>query len=220
MRSNSLLKGVLGLGAVSTQYYLQRIHEKFQQQNKEYSTCPLILYQIDFQEINPFLPNKFSDLIPHVKDYLDKICALGIKKLLVPNITLHETLDQMDFPLEVYHPVPLTLNYLQEKNISEAFLFGTSYTMNSDYLRRNFPAKDVTLLRPSKEDQEWIDHFRKMVYEGNVATSDIERFHETIKKYAESNPVLIACTELSLHAPKNDASCIDMAELQIEAFLK
>lgn len=220
MRSIPPIKGVLGLGAVSTQYYLQRIHEKFQQQNKEYSTCPLMLYQIDFQEINPFLPNKFSDLIPHVKDYLEKIFALGIKKLLVPNITLHETLDQMDVPLEIYHPVPLTLTYLKKKNISEAFLFGTSYTMNSDYLRRNFPAKDVTLLRPSKEDQEWIDHFRKMVYEGNVATSDIERFHETIKQYAESNPVLIACTELSLHAPKNGDSCIDMAELQIDAFLK
>ncbi|UJF30868.1 hypothetical protein L0B70_05690 [Kaistella sp. 97-N-M2] len=220
MRSKAPIKGVLGLGAVSTQYYLQQIHEKFQHENKEYSTCPLILYQIDFQEINPFLPNKFSDLIPQVKDYLEKIFALGIKKLLVPNITLHETLDQMDFPLEVYHPVSLTLNYLQEKNVSKAFLFGTSYTMNSDYLRRNFDDKDVTLLKPSNEDQEWIDHFRTMVYEGNVATSDSERFHETIKKYAASNPVLIACTELSLHARKNDDSCIDMAELQIEAFLK
>lgn len=220
MRSGSPVKGVLGLGAVSTQYYLQRIHDKFQQENKEYSTCPLILYQIDFQKVNPFLPNKFSDLIPHVKNYLATICGLGIKKLLVPNITLHETLDQIDFPLEIYHPISLTLTYLKKKNISEAFVFGTSYTMNSDYLRRNFASHDVTLLQPSNEDQKWIDHFRTMVYEGNVATSDIERFHETIKKYAASNPAVIACTELSLHAPKNDVSCIDMAELQIEAFLK
>ncbi|MGA9211229.1 hypothetical protein [Kaistella sp.] len=35
---------ILGLGSISTQYYLQRIHQKYQEQNQEFSTYPLLLY--------------------------------------------------------------------------------------------------------------------------------------------------------------------------------
>ena len=43
---------------------------------------------------------------------------------------------------------------------------------------------------------------------------------DLIKKYGDKNTVLIACTELSMFAFKNEKYCIDMAELQIEDFLK
>ena len=95
MRSQLPYRGVLGLGSNSTQYYFQRIHQKYKEQNQEFSTCSLLLYQIDFQEINPFLPSEFSVLKPILKNHLNQISQLGISKLLIPNITLHETLDQI-----------------------------------------------------------------------------------------------------------------------------
>ena len=218
--SSIISKGVLGLGAVSTAFYLKEIHKKYHERNHQFSTCPLLVYQIDFQEINPFLPNQFEVLIPKLKKFLKEITTIGIAKLLVPNITLHETLDQIEIPLEICHPVDLTLKHLKDNQISEVYLFGTLYTMNSEYLKSRFLAKKVKVLQPVESDQKWIDDFRKKVYQGNETLEEITFFQTLIRKYSEKNAVVIACTELSIFSLKENPSCIDMMDLQIEEFLK
>lgn len=220
MNTDLPVKGVLGLGKESTLYYLNRLQERYPSNNEEWSTCPLVMYQIDFQEINPFLPNEFSILIPKLENYLTQIANLGITKLLVPNITLHETLDQIDLKLEICHPIALTLKYLKENTISEVFLFGTAYTINSEYIHQKFSENNIHISLPSEADQEWIDNFRKLVYSKNATANQIAYFQMILKKYSRINPVVIGCTELSLYSLNNDKLCIDMADLQIEEFLK
>ena len=220
MKNDTAIKGVLGLGAVSTAFYLKEIHSTYQKLNEEFSTCPLFLYQIDFQDINSFLPDQFPILIPKIKAYLKDISALGITKLLIPNITLHETLDQIEIPFEICHPVDLTLKYLRENTISEVFLFGTFYTMNSNYLKKKFSEKEITLLKPTESDQIWIDNFRKRVYQEETDLEEIDYFQKLIQNYSILNPVVIACTELSIFSPKENPSCVDMMDLQIEDFLE
>ena len=218
--SSIISKGVLGLGTVSTAFYLKEIHRKHQERNHQFSACPLLVYQIDFQEINPFLPNQFEVLIPKLKETLKEITTLGVTKLLVPNITLHETLDQIEIPLEICHPVDSTLKHLEENRISEVYFFGTLYTMNSEYLKSRFLAKKVKVLQPVESDQKWIDDFRKKVYQGNETLEEITFFQTLIRKYSEKNVVVIACTELSVFSLKENPSCIDMMDLQVEEFLK
>ncbi len=220
MKKDDQLRGVLGLGHNSTHYYLQRIHQKYKTENCEFSTCPLIVYQVDFQEINPFLPNQFSILKPTLENYLNYVSQLGVSKLLIPNITLHETVDLMESPVKIIHAVDLTIQYLVQKNISSVVVFGTLYTMNSSYLRDKFSVQNIEVLVPSKEDQQIIDDFRIKVYQGIQADSEITDFQNLIRKYAEKSPVVIACTELSMFSVKDELFCIDMAELQIAEFLK
>ena len=218
--SKAISKGVLALGEASTAYYLNQIHQKFNERNEEFSTCPLLLYQVDFQVINPFLPGRFEELIPRVTEYLNKISDLGISKLLVPNITLHETLDQITYSIELCHPVQLTIEHLIKNKISEILIFGTLYTMNSEYLKRNFSEAGIKIILPESEDQLWIDDFRKKVYKKESTEDEIEAFQNLIKKYMQQKQVVISCTELSIHCLKKETHCIDMADLQIEDFLK
>ena len=218
--SKSISKGVLGLGEASTAYYLNQIHQKFNERNEEFSTSPLLLYQFDFQEINPFLPDQFQELIPRVTEYLNKISELGISKLLVPNITVHETLDQITHSIQICHPVQLTIEHLIKNRISEIVIFGTLYTMNSEYLKRNFLEAGINIIPPESEDQLWIDDCRKKVYQNESTDDEIAAFQNLIKIYMKQKPVVIACTELSIYCLKNENYCIDMADLQIEEFLK
>ncbi|WHF50763.1 hypothetical protein QGN23_09990 [Chryseobacterium gotjawalense] len=220
MKADLARRGILGLGSASTEYYLNQIHRKYRECNSKFSTCPLLLYQIDFQEINPFLPNNFKVLIPKLKIILREISDLGITKLLIPNITLHETLDQIKSPFEICHPVQLTLDYLTQNRISKIFLFGTLYTVNSEYLAKKFSEKGIVILKPTSEDQIWMDDFRKEVYQNTASSAQQSFFKNLIKKYSAQNPVVIACTELSIFALKNEKACIDMAELQIEKWLE
>ena len=218
--SKLISKGVLGLGEASNAYCLNQIHQKFNERNEEFSTCPLLLYQVNFQEINPFLPDQFEELILRVSDYLNKISDLGISKLLVPNITLHETLDQITHSIELCHPVQLTIEHLIKNRISEVVVLGTLYTMNSEYLKINFSEAGINITPPESEDQLWIDDFRRKVYNKETTDDEIAAFQNLIKKYMQDKPVIISCTELSIHCLKNEADCIDMANLQIEEFLK
>ena len=212
-------KGILGLGSFSTQYYLGEIQRKFNERNEEFSTCPYLLYQIDFQQINPFLPDQFSTLKPKIEVVLNEIYKLGISDLLVPNITLHETLDKIESPVKLFHPVSLTIDDLKNR-ISKITLFGTLYTMNSDYLKEKFSENNIEIILPSEADQIWLDNFRKTVFDQSQTSNKIETYQDLIKKYSVENSVVIACTELSVFALKNDSNCIDMADLQIEEFLK
>ncbi|KIA84617.1 hypothetical protein OA84_03685 [Kaistella solincola] len=220
MIAASIKKGILGLGRVSTTYYFNEIQRRYQLLHDEFSTCELLLYQIDFQEINPFLPNNFENLIPKIESYLAQISKMGISHLLVPNITLHETLDKIDFPFEIYHPVDLAFNYLTEKAISEIYIFGTFYTMNGRYICEKFAQKAVKSLKPNRADQTWLDTFRKAVYNETQTADEVKHFQNLIEKYTTKSPVLLACTELSVFSPKDNLRCIDMAELQIIDFLK
>lgn len=212
-------KGILGLGEVSTKYYLEQIHQKYKDRNEKLSTCPFLLYQIDFQVINPFLPNQFSVLIPKIEVILNKISELGIRHLLVPNITLHETLDQIDLPLKIYNPLKLAVEKLQQNLISKICIFGTLYTMNSIYLRDYFKFNNIEITSPSENDQKIIDNFRIAVYNGTVTDNQILKYRNILDKYAQNDGVLIACTELSFYSGQNNSSCFDMADLQIEDFL-
>lgn len=213
------MKGILGLGATSTAYYLDQIHQKYNLNNKEFSTCPLLMYQIDFQQINPFLPDQFSLLIPKLQNYLSAVIKLGITKLLIPNITLHEAVEQIDISINICHPVTSTLKYLKEEQISSAAVFGTRYTMNSSYLKEKFKAENIALFIPSENEQNQIDNFRTKVYLKAESNEDTTEFKNLIKKYSKSTPVIIACTELSKYSIKGNPYCIDMANLQIDAFL-
>lgn len=214
------MKGILGLGKESTQYYLSQVHEKYNNENLDFSTCPMLIYQIDFQEINPFLPDQFAILKERLENYLKEIKNLGITKLLIPNITLHETLDQLKFDIEISHPVNLTIDHLIEQKIDRITIFGTSYTMNSSYLKNKFLDKNISVSVVDFEDQNRIDRFRKDVYRNEQTEEDTRHLHQLIKKYSVKSCVLLACTELSVVANKEDLNFIDMADLQINDFLR
>lgn len=213
-------RGILGLGHHSTQYYVGEIQRRFKIDGEEFSTYPYLLYQIDFQEINPFLPDQFDKLIPQINFYFNDLANFGISKLLIPNVTLHETLDQIKFDVEICHPIDLTIAHLQENKIAKVYLFGTAYTMNSPYLKDKFSANKIEIIGVEENDQQAIDTFRKAVYGKEETSTQIKEFQNLIRKYSVKYPVLIACTELSIYALKNDVNCIDMADLQITEFLK
>ncbi|HCY80239.1 MAG TPA: hypothetical protein DHV22_00810, partial [Xanthomarina gelatinilytica] len=93
------------LGHRSTLFYLDALNKAYHEEEQGYSTCPFILYNTDFNSINPYLPNQFKKLLPTLKNYLRNLEKLPISHLLVPNITLHEVMDKLDTNLKIIHPL-------------------------------------------------------------------------------------------------------------------
>ena len=214
MNSNKI--GVLGLGNRSTLFYINALNERYNQIYKGFSTFPFILYNSNFNEINPFLPNDFVNLEGVLLRHLNEIKRLGIDFLTIPNITLHETFDRLKFGMLVSHPVKLTIEKLIDNNEKEAVIFGSLYTMQSEHLKSSFEQEGIALFEPSIIDKEFVDQIRQDVYLGLESSSQMNEFNNLIRSYANERPVIIGCTELSIMLLENPINIYDMASLQIE----
>jgi aspartate racemase len=220
MNSEATYSIILGLGERSTQYYVKQLHKRYLEKYKNFATLPHILFQTDFNAINPFLPDQFDTLIPNLTTILSEVEKLPVKNVLVPNITLHETLDQIETNLKFIHPVKLTVEYLKARHLKNVVIFGTSYTMNSNYIKNAFKAEGISVSEVDKEHQKEIDHLRKSLYAHDATEIELAEYIDLVKHYTNKT-IVIACTELSivnaLLKPKNS---VDMAELQIKDVLK
>ncbi|RFC55637.1 aspartate/glutamate racemase family protein [Brumimicrobium aurantiacum] len=209
--------GILGLGSYSTLYYIEQLNKSYLQKQGGYSTFPFKMLNTNFNTINTLLPNTSSALDQIVAEYIEELEQLNINAILVPNITLHETLDRLEIQLPIHHPVRLTRQKVAEEKCKEAVVFGSYYTMDSDYLRSAFKTANIILVPPSASDAEFIDLVRRKVYQQEESPEMIQQFNEMVNQYADKHAVIIACTELSVALRVKHKHIFDMAAIQIES---
>lgn len=202
--------GLMGLARRATDFYLQHVpHDR----------AHLQLIKLDFDnDINPYLPSNELMLDGKLRTELEKFD--DVTCILIPNITLHETLDRIDpngehFP--VVHAVRETIAELKSQGVSRVTLFGSLHTMNAQLLIEQFEANSIQCHRPSEEDQQRIDSLRQSVYAGAESEDDLEQFQKLLKTYNNA-PVVLACTELSLIASA-EQGVVDMARVSIQRAL-
>ncbi len=209
---------ILGLGSRSTLFYLKELNKLYQKQKGGYSTYPLLLLNANFDEINQLLPEPSAELDSIVQGYLNEIEKLDAEYSLIPNITLHETIDRLNIKSKFLHPVVLTAAKINANNWREIVLFGSLQTMQSDYISSIFSAKCINTVFPSAKDKLLIDKVRKQVYNETETEEMINNFHLLVEKYSKNNPVVLACTELSiLNSENQNKRVVDMTQEQLTA---
>ena len=211
---------ILGLGSRSTLFFISELNRLFNHAKGGYSTCPFVMLNTDFNAINSLLPNTSHQLDVIIKAYLSKIEKLDVEHLLIPNITLHETIDRLKINNKVLHPVHLTQQKIKENNWKKIVLFGSLHSMTSTYISSHFKLNNIEVLRPSQEDMLVLDDIRKRVYSETETEDLIKNYHALIEKYCTNDPVILACTELSIFKPQKFENLLDMASVQISEAIK
>ncbi|XMO88440.1 aspartate/glutamate racemase family protein [Algibacter sp. AS12] len=212
---DSVKLAVLGLGSQTTTFYISELNRLYNDKYGGYSTCPFIMWNANFDAINSLLPNISEKLNTLTQGCINEIEKLDISHILVPNITLHESIGQIEVRKTILHPVYITVAKIKTLKLSKVVLMASEYTMNSAYIRSVFNANKIEIEIPSEEDRLQIDTFRKQVYAKKETEEGIVNFHKIIEKYTVKNTVLLACTELSVFKPKNNKHLLDMVEIQI-----
>lgn len=215
--------GILGLGNRSTGYYMNEINNRFNAKEGGYSTCPFVMLNTNFNNINPLLPNQFELLTPIIKPYIDKLFAFGVKKILIPNITIHETIDRINKYDQSYfiHPLEIMTKELKNKlNKKPIVILGTSYTMDNPYIinfinKNGWETKSLT-----KGQNRFIDNFRQAVYNNKETKKLKAEFKELSEQLTKTNYLVIACTELSIHVVEGNENVINLPLLQINESIK
>ena len=211
--------GMLGLASGSNRYYLDRWHTLFAEKYGSEKECLIEVIETEFPEINQHLPNQFEYLVPILNRYFSMLEKKRITHLLLPNFTIHQTIDHLDSNMYVAHPLKLCIKHLHKLQIKSVYIFGSAYTMQSEYIIESLASEGIVALPPSVGDMKQIDEFRKTVYHENENSDDINHYRALAKKYSDTLPVLIACSELSMYAPHDSNGIIDLADLQIKAII-
>ncbi len=141
--------GVLGLGSYSTLFYIKTLNAMYNKKYGGFSTCPFKLLNVDFDAINKLLPNTSNALDTIVKTHLNTLDALKVDNILVPNITLHETIDRLQIKTNVIHAIQETISKITGNNHVNVTIFGTLYTMQSNYLTSQFTAQNIHIVTAS-----------------------------------------------------------------------
>lgn len=208
--------GVLGLGSRTTLFYVRELNRLYKLEKGGDRTCPFILLNTDFDAINSLLPNTSAKLDGITHHYVQELEKMDINHLLIPNITLHETIDRLAMNKKIIHPLHSALSILKRNNDSKIVLFGSLHSMKSSYIHSFFELHNIETILPSQEDMLRIDEVRKLVYSETETEEIIAAYHLLLEKYSQVNPVVLACTELSLVLPKKkNIRILDMARIQI-----
>lgn len=208
--------GLLGLGSQTTHFYIKELNDYYNNKNAEHNTPPFKILNTNFNKINDLLPTPSKQLKRIVKEYIDELIELDIDAILIPNITLHETIDSLKIETKIIHPIHYTISEIKKQKYKKVVLFGSSYTMKSDYIKSIFTENSIEVLRPSEKDMEFTEEVRKQVYQETATKNLLDNFNLIIKKYAQNNAVVIACTELSIALANDNLRIFDMARIQIK----
>lgn len=207
---------ILGLGARSTLFYQEQLHNLYFEKHGGYATFPFILKQLNFNTINPFLPDNVEVLSPILEELLTAFNFPNVH-LLVPNISIHEILDTITFKLKIIHPYELLLKKLQDKKENKMIFFGTKFTHINSYISAFIREGLVEKLHD--EEILFLDNLRKKIYSYNETAQEVENFNKMMLHYSQQFIVVIACTELSIINKNETPNVIDLAMLQIQESL-
>ncbi len=210
--------GILGLGNRSTLFYLNELNSIFNNKKGGYSTCPYLLLNTNFNTINPYLPNQFEQLVPVLEAYIKQLINLGAKKILIPNITLHETIDKItEFSQDIFiHPLELLSLALEKKDAKKPVaILGTKHSMSNPYFINRIKKEGFSIKNLNPQQIQLVDEFRTAIYHQTETKRLKIAFNQFVNDLSKENTIVIACTELSVYLNSADLKSINLPLLQI-----
>lgn len=207
---------LLQLGERTTEFYRQQLISQHVDVKVEVITA-------DFELMNHYLPDHFDRLAPMLEGLL--LGCTGADAIVIPNITLHETIDfycqAKVRTLPIIHPVSACLEALRDKDSERIAIVGSAYTMQSNYLAEQLIRPGASRVVPSIAEQNDIDEYRLAVYQRRETPQQRESFARTVNELGRRATVIVACTELSIQPifinRKQPAGLLDLTDLQIRA---
>jgi len=207
------------MGQASTLFYIRLVNDSYN--DKHSNNAPAFtLFSTDFEAINNLLPHRSASLDEKIARYLKAMLDKDIACIVIPNITIHETVDavwdDLDSPIPLAHPISGTIKRMSLKNKTKAVLFGSRYTMNSDYIKTAFANSEIDIKKPKPKDLEFIDFVRRQVYSEIASKATLQKFNDLVQHYSDESTVLLSCSELSLASKIKNENVLDMADIQVE----
>jgi len=194
-----------GLGPESTADYYKEIISAFNTNYSELAYPEIIIYSANLNDFMYLISEKKWQIISEW--LLEKIFAIhkaGAEFAAIAANTPHIVFDEVKnkSPIPLLSIVEETCNKTEEMGLKNVGLMGTKLTMESGFYKKPFILKGISVVAPSEEEQQLINH--KLFSEielGIIKDSTKDELLAIVKRMVDENEIdslILGCTELPL----------------------
>jgi aspartate racemase len=201
-----------GMSWESTVPYYQQINEVVKERLGGLHSAKLILYSLDFQDIEHFQQaGEWEAAGKLLAEAARSLQAAGAEFLALCTNTMHKVASMIEAAVRIplLHIADPTAMKIREAGYSKIGLLGTRFTMEQDfYTERLRKVHGLHVLIPKSEDRELV---HRIIYDelclGRVLPGSRAQFRRVIGDLKEqgAQAVILGCTEISLLVSPEDS---------------
>lgn len=201
-----------GMSWESTVTYYRMINELVKKELGGLHSAKILLYSVDFAEIEQCQANGDWDRSAEIlSDAAKNLEKAGADFIIICTNTMHKAAPQMQKQIQIpiIHIAEATADELFENNIQKAALLGTKYTMTQDFYKQKLTDAGIEVLIP---DEDGIETVNDIIYNelclGIVSEESKRKYLEIISRLASQGAqgVILGCTEIGLLIQQKDTS--------------
>lgn len=200
-----------GMSWESTVPYYQIINEIVKNKLGGLHSARLILYSVEFAEIEEMQSAGQWDTAAEVLgDAARKLEACGADYIVICTNTMHKVAPQIQrmISVPVIHIADATAEVLKQDGIRRIALLGTRYTMTQDFYKQRLIDQGFEVLIPEEKD---IEPVNRIIFEelcvGEIKDESRKEYQRIIQDLKDrgAEGVILGCTEIGMLISQEDS---------------
>ncbi|OAT54482.1 aspartate racemase [Providencia heimbachae ATCC 35613] len=197
----------------STQLYYQQINEGIKKYLGGLHSARIILYSVDFAEIEQFQSNDQWDLAAkYLVNAGISIKLAGADFLVLCTNTMHKVADEIESQtqLPLLHIADATGEKIVNTGFKKVGLLGTAFTMEQPFYKERLSDKfGLTVITPNAEDRKIIHN---VIYQelclGHINENSKKEYKRIMTNLVQQGAegIILGCTEITLLVGERDTS--------------
>ncbi|MGE1061179.1 aspartate/glutamate racemase family protein [Megasphaera paucivorans] len=217
-----------GMSWESTVTYYQLINESINQKYGGSHSAKILLYSVDFQEIETCqTTGNWQRIITILTDAIHSLEKGGADFIAICSNTIHKVVPELQSStkLPILHIVDATIEQLKKQHIQYAALLGTKYTMQQDFYKNKLKKSGIQVFLPSETDMLIVNQiiFEELCH-GKILPSSKKEYLRIIRTLTNQGAtgVILGCTEIGHLIHQEDISfpVFDTTKIHVEAIVQ
>ncbi len=218
-----------GTGPESTLMYYKELNTKIDEATCGKNMPEIAIESVNFRKAWELVSTKQNkELADYLSEKVNNLAKSGAEIIALTAATMHMVFEEIESNTKVsLVSIPKTIcQEAIEKGYKKVGLLGTIFTMEKDFMKKDFLEAGIEVVVPEKADRELI---AKRILEelevGIVKESTLQEFNEIIAKMQEMygiEAVILGCTELPLILNSENCvlPCMDSVEIHIKRLIE
>lgn len=202
-----------GMSWESTLPYYRQINEAVRQRLGGLHSARLVLYSVDFHEIERLQHNgDWSAAGARLAEAAQALERAGAEFLVLATNTMHKVADAIEAAVDIplLHIADPTAAAIQAAGLQRVGLLGTRFTMEQPFYRERLEQRHgIEVLTPDAAQRELV---HRVIYEelclGQIRQESRDAYRQVIAELVlrGAQAVILGCTEIGLLVSAEDAS--------------
>ncbi|WP_417658538.1 aspartate/glutamate racemase family protein [Pseudidiomarina sp.] len=217
-----------GMSWESTQTYYRLINQKVREQLGGLHSAKLILYSVDFADIEPLQhAGDWAGTADILTEAAQALESAGADFIVLCTNTMHKVAPEIELAVNIplLHIADATAKALQNDNIQAVGLLGTKFTMEQAFYRERIEDYGICVVVPDAKQRDRVHSviFNELCL-GKTNKKSKADYLEIIDSLAQSGAeaVILGCTEIGLLIKSSDTKVrlYDTTEIHAEQAVK